>query len=145
MLLVPADARGWEGLDFSPETTFEITESNTIRYWLKNENTPGLPPKTWRYAHFDSYATIASKKAVVVATLRKLGKMASHDYILVRSAVQKLHEFQRLQYPPALLRAACNNLAVTTRNTAWFRVREIISKAQLLPARQCPARSYGGR
>ena len=44
------------------ETTFEITEANTIRHWLKNENEIGKQPKTWRYAHFRSYATFEAKK-----------------------------------------------------------------------------------
>ena len=43
------------------ETTFEITEHNTIRHWLKNDNKVDAPPKIWRYAHFASYADFAKE------------------------------------------------------------------------------------
>ena len=43
---------------------------------------------------------------------------------LSASAQQKLAEFQLLQYPRGLLRMACTTMAVHTRNTVWFRVRD---------------------
>ena len=43
------------------ETTFEITEQNTIRYWLKNDNRIDAPPKIWRYAHFCKLRRVFAK------------------------------------------------------------------------------------
>jgi hypothetical protein len=110
------------------ESTFEVTKDNKIRYWLKNENEIGQEPKTWRYAHFHSYATFESKKGVMIATLKKLDKMASDDNALINSAIKKLHEFIILKYPAKLIWTACTSLAITTRNTAWFKIRGIILK-----------------
>ena len=108
------------------ETTFEITASNTIRHWLKNENEIDKQPKTWRYSHFKSYGTFEMKKAVLISTLKKLHRMASDDKTLVPSALQKLNEFACLDYPAKLLWTACTTMAVTTRNTAWFKIRGAI-------------------
>ena len=72
---------------------------------------------------------------VMIATLKKLDKMASDDDALINSAIKKLHEFIYLQYPAKLLWTACTTLAVTTRNTAWFKIRGIILK-QILPQNQ---------
>ena len=120
------------------ETTFEITEANTIRHWLKNENEIGKQPKTWRYAHFRSYATFEAKKAVLIAVLKRLHKMASDDKALVPSAIQKLHEFTNLEYPAKLIWTACTTLAVTTRNPTWFKIRGAVRK-------QNPPRKTTGR
>ena len=50
--------------------------------------------------------------------------MAS-DYDVVRSsALQKVSEFAALKYPRKMLWTACTTMGVTTRDTAWFRVRE---------------------
>jgi uncharacterized protein YfdQ (DUF2303 family) len=108
------------------ESTFEVTRHNKIRYWLKNENESKQEPKTWRYAHFHSYATFESKKGVMIATLKKLDKIASDDDALINSAIKKLHEFINLKYPAKLIWTACTTLAVTTRNSAWFKIRGII-------------------
>ena len=80
-------------------------------------------PKTWRYAHFRSYATFEAKKAVLIAVLKRLHKMASDDKALVPSAIQKLHEFTNLEYPAKLIWTACTTLALTTRNPTWFKIR----------------------
>ena len=85
-------------------------------------NEPDKEPKVWRYAHYSSYTPWASKRSVMISTLKKVNKMASNEENLVKSAYWKLKEFARLQYPiPALLRA-CSVVAVTTRNPAWFQV-----------------------
>ena len=85
-------------------------------------------PKTWRYAHFRSYATFEAKKAVLIAVLKRLHKMASDDKALVPSAIQKLHEFTNLEYPAKLIWTACTTLAVTTRNPTWFKIRGAVRK-----------------
>ena len=95
---------------------------------MKNENEIGQLAKTWRYAHFNSYATFEAKKAVLIATLKKLHKMSSDDRALILSAIQKLHEFVHLDYPAKLLWTACTTLAVITRNSTWFKIRGAILK-----------------
>ena len=112
------------GEDTFLETTFEITETNKIRYWLKNVNKAGEQPKIWRYAHFASYAPFEQKRAVLMASLRKVHKMASDKQARITSARQKLMEFERLEYPRRMIWTACTTMGVTTRDTAWFRVRE---------------------
>ena len=57
----------------------------------------------WRYSHFNSYATFESKRAILIATLKKLHKMASDEQSLLSSAVQKLGEFIDLNYPAKLI------------------------------------------
>ena len=104
------------------ETTFRLQENN-LRFWLKNENTMANPSKIWRYAHFYSYVTLEMKKKILKATLLKLHNMASDDGVLCESAIDKLHEFKRLGYPPSLIASACGILAARTRNTMWFRIR----------------------
>ena len=103
------------------ETTFSL-QGNNLRYWLKNDNTVTNPHKIWRYAHFHSYATLEMKKKILKATLLKLHNMASDDGVLCESAIDKLHEFARLGYPPSLIASVCRTLAVRTRNSIWFRI-----------------------
>ena len=81
------------------ETSFRVSDNNEIAFRLKNDNEVGKPAKVWRYAHFDSQATFESKRAVLVATLKKLDKMASNEQELVHSAMQKLNEFIQLNVP----------------------------------------------
>ena len=106
------------------ETSFEITDANTLRYWLKNTNSEGESPKVWRYAHFDSHGDFKRKRAVLMSCLQKVQKMASDGAALRLSAGQKLAEFSNLRYPRKMLWTACTTMGVSTRNTIWFRVRE---------------------
>ena len=115
------------------ETTFHIDENNDCTYWLKNDNECGKPKKIWRYAHFHSYATLMQKNKVLRATLRKVHNMSSNDDVLVSSAIQKLHEFMDLLYPAKYIASACNFMATTTRNPAWFKIRSSV-------VRQIPTR-----
>ena len=108
------------------ETSFHITKANRVRHWLKNQNAPGREPKVWRYAHFKSHAPFQQKRSVMMACLKKVHSMASDPHVLRGSAVQKLAEFARLQYPRRLLWSACTTMGVHTRNPAWFRARDEI-------------------
>ena len=108
------------------ETRFRITATNRIRHWLKNTNELGYEPTVWRYAHFASYAPFVQKKAVLMATLRKVQAMASDDRALSKSGIQKIAEFARLRYPKKMLWTACTTTGVSTRCTAWFRVRDAL-------------------
>ena len=107
------------------ETTFSL-RGNSLRYWLKNDNTITNPTKIWRYAHFRSYATLEMKKKILKATLLKLHNMASDDGVLCESAIDKLLEFKGLGYPPGIIASACGAVAVRTRNTTWFRIRNSV-------------------
>ena len=108
------------------ETSFEISNGK-CRHWLKNTNKPLVEPKVWRYAHYHSYTPWRAKRSVMIATLKKVQKMASDPTSLTRSAIWKLMEFRRLKYPPAALLKACSALAVTSRNPTWFRVKQALT------------------
>jgi len=107
------------------ETTFQI-RGNSIWHWLKNDNVRGQPPKVWRYHHFASYCSFEQKRATLMACLKKVHRMASDRYVLQCSALQKLEEFHRLQYPTAVLRGVCTYMAACTSQYGWIQVREIV-------------------
>ena len=109
--------------DIFLETQFSITH-NRVSHWLKNENQLGAPPKIWRYAHFKCQSPFDQKRTTMMACLKKVHKMASDTYVLRRSALQKVAEFARLQYPRKMLWSACTTMGVQTRDAAWFRVRD---------------------
>ena len=111
------------------ETSFRVTKFNHIQHWLKNQNECGEPPKVWRYAHFDSHGDFNQKRSVMMACLKKVGKMASDQHVLQKSASQKIAEFSRLRYPRKLLWSACTTMGVKSRNPAWFRARDQIPYA----------------
>ena len=52
--------------------------------------------------------------------------MASCAETLCTSAGQKLAEFQRLEYPPGLLKAVCHHMYVTTNSPAWREIRHLV-------------------
>ena len=106
------------------ETTFDLREDGRLRFWLKNDN--AHERKIWRYQHYRSHAPFAQKKALVIATLRKVHTMASDHRRLFVSAMDKLREFIDLQYPITLLRDICRLLAFTTGESLWLGVRSRI-------------------
>ena len=97
------------------ESTFHVTTHNNIQYWLKNDNHPNVPPKTWRYAHFHSHMAYNQKKAVLKACLQKVHKMASDNTARRISAIHKLVEFGKLGYPYKLLWSMCTTMGVESR------------------------------
>ena len=107
------------------ETTFDIREDGHVTYWLKNDNEKER--KIWRYQHWRSHAPLAQKRALVVASFRKVHKMASDRRRRYVSAMAKLREFIALSYPTYLLRSACNLLAFSTGDTTWIGVRNSIN------------------
>ena len=110
------------------ETSYTITPDGSVRHWLKNVNDPDEETKVWRYAHYHSHTPWTAKRSVLTATLKKVDKMASDDVCLLKSALWKLAEFAKLKYPIQALLRACTLVAVTTRNTAWFKVRNTFAK-----------------
>ena len=107
------------------ETSFKITASNRICHWLKNQNEREVA--VWRYAHFASYAPFSQKRAVLMACLLKVDKMASDERTRLTSAKAKVAEFVRLQYPRRMLWTACTAMAMKTRHPAWFKVRHYLN------------------
>ena len=63
----------------------------------------------------------------MIASLRKVHKMASDRRQLYYSATDKLREFIALQYPTKLLHSACNLLAYSTAVGTWTDVRNHIN------------------
>jgi hypothetical protein len=106
------------------ETTFEVTSTGRIAYWLKNDNEEGEEPVVWRYTDFRSHGPYPQKRALITMMMRKVHGMTSGKEELMRSAVQKLAEFRRLGYPRGLLRGVCSFMGATTGENAWVRVRE---------------------
>ena len=54
--------------------------------------------------------------------LAKVDFYASDNCQLILSAVAKLREYQRLQYPPGILRRACGSMAFKTGNASWHMI-----------------------
>ena len=106
------------------ETSFELKADGTLAYWLKNDN--AQERRIWRYQHWRSHAPFAQKKALVIACLRKVHKMASDRKRRYVSALDKLREFVAIGYPVTLLRSICNLLARTTSDSTWVGVRNSI-------------------
>ena len=107
------------------ETTFAV-QGGHIRHWLKNENPLGGPVRVWRYQHWASCTSFEQRRATLSACLKKVHSMASDSEILYTSALQKLDEFRRLEYPTSVLRGACTYMAACTNCYAWIRVRHIV-------------------
>ena len=105
------------------ENEFEIIAANTVRYWLKNEADANF---AWKYAHADSHAAFAQKKATLIASLKKIDKIVSDKGALHHSAYKKLGEFLRLGYPKTILKKACARVAWETSNQNWISIRNLI-------------------
>ena len=107
------------------ETSFEWKDGR-FRHWIKNENKQGEEPKVWRYKDFRSHGPYTQKRALITMIMKKVHHMASDKTALTESAIQKLAEFERLNYPRGLLVGVCNYMGATTGENAWIRVRERI-------------------
>ena len=107
------------------ETRFRLRGDNTFSYYLKNDNEDGKQ-KIWRYQHFRSYSPYLQKRALLTACLKKVQKMASDTHVLKKSALDKIHEFQRLQYPKYMLKHACTFVAASMGVREWLDVRDQI-------------------
>ena len=104
------------------ETRFELADGR-FRYWLKNDNEDGND-RIWRYQHFKSHAPLLQKRALLTACLRKVQRMSSDTAALYRSGLAKAKEFMRLQYPRAVVAAACRYLAASSGERTWLDVRD---------------------
>ena len=101
------------------ENEFTISDAG-IQYWLKNTNTEQC--KIWRYQHINSYTPYKQKRSTLIATLKKVDRMASDATMRYYSAHDKLHEFTQLGYPDAMLKYACQRIGRETGHAIWFQV-----------------------
>ena len=101
-----------------------VSSSQRFAYKLKNENEAGKEPKIWRYKDFRSHAPFAQKRALITMLMKKVHGMASDRAMLTESAIQKISEFKRLNYPRGLLRGVCNYMYATTREGGWMDARD---------------------
>jgi precorrin-4 methylase len=62
-----------------------------------------------------------------MACMQKVQRMASDKEAIYDSAVQKMAEFARLEYPISVLRGVCTYMAATTAQYEWINVRATIS------------------
>ena len=103
------------------ETWFETSETG-IRYRLKNDNEKER--KVWRYHHYYSDLPYQMKRATLLATLRKVHRMASDASQLAISALSKLDEFAQLRYPVGIRKFMCAIMARDTSDLTWRWVRK---------------------
>jgi len=106
------------------ETEFE-SDGDSVCYRLKNDNATG--PNIWRYHHYKSALPYETKRATILASLRKIHIMTSDGSQRFRSAMEKLREFKNLQYPIGILRFFCAIMARDTSDLTWRQVRDAIS------------------
>merc|ERR1712137_1276114 len=112
----------------SPDTFLEsrfAVVGNQIVFRLKNDN-EGDSTKVWRYQHYTSAGRYQTKVSTMMSNLAKVDFYASDNCQLILSAVAKLREYQRLQYPPGILRRACGSMAFKTGNASWHMIDRYI-------------------
>ena len=105
------------------ETRYATDGVSKWSYRLKNENEERL--KVWRYHHYHSALPYQMKRACLIATLRKVHKMASDRGELFTSAQAKLNEFAELQYPCGIRKFMCAIMARDYSSTVWRHVRSL--------------------
>ena len=109
------------------ETTFKIEDGDT-KFWLKNANE--FSNEVWRYHHYESQAAYATKRATLLATLKKVDKMASGPEEMKQSALAKMMEFIRLGYPRGIMKYMCYMIAYETGNSQWMQITKFIGLRQ---------------
>ena len=105
------------------ETWLEVTTKGKITYRLKNDNEWCMEPKVWRYQHWYSGASYTQKRGILLATLKKVDRMASDSTQLFISATEKIREFYQKQYPPGTIGFACNMMYNSTGNRMWKHIK----------------------
>ena len=105
------------------ETRFELSpDKKNISYRLKNDNEGRTEPQIWRYHHFQSYGSYIQKRATLLAALWKVHHMASDSKQLLFSGIEKLKEFEKLDYPKGIRKYMCGILARETDNYMWYAI-----------------------
>ena len=104
------------------ETTI-FRDRHILRHRLKNDNEHDTS-KIWRYQHYCSHGSGTGKTAVLKGCLTKVHRMASDKQQLQVSAICKLQEFARLEYPWTVINGACKYMAISTQMPVWFDIRD---------------------
>ena len=99
------------------ETSY-VKEGTHISYGLKNVSEEAI--KVWRYNHYRSRLAYATKRATMMAALRKAFDMASDSKQKLIGIKAKCKEFIDLEYPPGILKFTCVWLYHETRDTVWL-------------------------
>ena len=105
---------------FFLETKF-IQKGNTVQFRLKNKNENAT--EVWRYHHFNSALNYQMKRSCMMATLRKVHKMASDQVQLKISGMAKLKEFGNLGYPVGIRKYMCSIMARDYQCLTWRYIR----------------------
>jgi len=106
------------------ETYFAVTQGG-IQTRLKNLNEGRVEnPAVWRYQHFNSYGEYTQKRSTLAACLSKVQNMASDSQQLMYSALQKLDEFKRLEYPLGIRKYMCMKMALNGGDATWWKIRD---------------------
>ena len=104
------------------ETSFDITRNGDLEYKIKNDNE--METKIWRYHHYESNISYALKRSTLLASLRKVHKMANTPQQLLLSGICKLKEFEKLQYPSGIRKYMCAIMAKETSTLMWRTIRK---------------------
>jgi len=99
------------------ETSY-VKEGSHISYRLKNVNEESI--KVWRYHHYRSRLAYATKRATMMAALRKAFDMGSDSEQKLIGIQAKCKEFINLEYPPGILKFMCVRLYHETGHTVWL-------------------------
>ena len=96
----------------------DVKEGSHISYRLKNVNEESI--KVWRYHHYRSRLAYATKRATMMAALRKAFDMGSDSEQKLIGIQAKCKEFINLEYPPGILKFMCERLYHETGHTVWL-------------------------
>ena len=105
------------------ESAYSTDGKTSCECKIKNDNEHERA--VWRYHHYNSGLPYEMKRATMMATLRKVHKMATSNGMLVQSAEAKLNEFRELGYPRGIRRFMCAILARDYNSTYWRYLRSI--------------------
>lgn len=102
------------------ESSFWV-QGSYIHFRLKNVNEGGRK-QVWRYQPYDSYMPYEQKRSTLIATLKKVDRMAGNKSERFVSAMHKLKEFADLGYPVRVRQYACYRVERETGQRIWLAV-----------------------
>ena len=105
------------------ETKFKVATNGEIHYKIKNDNENEI--KIWRYHDYNSNISYSLKRSILLATLRKVHKMANTPHQLLLSGTCKLNEFALLNYPVGIRKYMCAIMAKETSTLMWRTIRNL--------------------
>ena len=105
------------------ETRFEANSMSLV-HRLKNQNEN--QHAVWRYQDFRSCLPYGVKRQTLLATLKKVDRMANNEDQLWKSALPILQEFKNLRYPKGILKFMCSVTGRDHNNNIWFKIRDYV-------------------